>query len=78
MLQKLGDHIAECLERAAKAEHRAATSDDPAIKADFQNMAKTWRELARHYQFAEALERFLLDKERGKDAFLGKQPPAPT
>ena len=69
MLQKLADHVAECLERAANAEQRAAAADDPAIKADFEGMAQTWRHLAANYQFAEKLERFIPDRERGNRGF---------
>jgi len=66
MLQKISNHIAECLERAANAEQRAAAADDPAVKADFERIALTWRQLAASYQFAETLERFILDRERVK------------
>ncbi len=72
MLQKLSDHIAGCIERARRAEERAAGVGFPEMKADYEEIAKAWRHLASSYQFAEALERFLLDIERAK-----KVEPAP-
>jgi|SRR5215467_10958781 hypothetical protein len=67
MLQGLGDHIANCLVRAADAERRASEATDAAIRADNQRMARAWRHIARSYEFIESLERFLLDasKTRG-------------
>jgi hypothetical protein len=73
MLQKLGDHIANCRKRAELAEERAATSTDSMLKADHLAMAKQWLYLARSYEFVESLERFLLDAERHKNVM----PPDP-
>jgi hypothetical protein len=70
MLQKLGDRIAACLQRAAAAEQRAAETVDPIVKADHLDVAKQWANLARSYQFVESLERFLLDAEKHR------QPPS--
>jgi hypothetical protein len=61
VLQKLGDHIANCLARADDAERRGADASDSRTKAESERMAKAWRHLARSYQFVESLERFLLD-----------------
>ncbi len=66
MLLKLSDHIANCLERAAAAEQRAAEATTDAIRADNELMAKSWRQLATSYQFVETLERFLLDMDLAK------------
>jgi hypothetical protein len=66
MLQKLGDHIADCLERASAAEQRGKETADPALRADNERMAASWRHLARSYEFVESLERFLLDTQRAK------------
>lgn len=66
MLQKLEDHITNCLERAAQAEQRAADATDPTLRADNEQMAEVWRHLAGSYQFVESLERFLLDAEKEK------------
>lgn len=74
MLQKLADHISDCFARAAAAERRAAAVSDPALKQEYEQFAKGWRHLAASYQFAESLERFIVDTERTK-----KTPPsAPT
>jgi hypothetical protein len=43
MLQKLGDHIAACLQRAADAEQRAAEATDPKLRTDNEVMAASWR-----------------------------------
>jgi hypothetical protein len=64
MLQKLGDHIANCLARAAEAERRAAEASDEAIRIDYEQRAKRWRHLASSYQFAESLDRFVLDADK--------------
>jgi hypothetical protein len=72
MLQKLGDHIANCLSRADDAERRASETSDPEIKAETERMTKAWRHLARSYQFVESLERFLLD-----GATIKSTPPTP-
>jgi hypothetical protein len=76
VLQKLGDHIKSCIENAAKAERRAAEVTDPSVKADYQSLAAQWTHLARSYEFAESLERFLLDSQKAKDA-LEPQAPKP-
>jgi hypothetical protein len=40
MLQKLGDHITNCLARAEDAEHRGLEISDPEAKAETTRMAK--------------------------------------
>jgi hypothetical protein len=74
LLQKLGDHIKACNEYAAKAQQRAAVTRDPEMKNDYLALAAQWQHLARSYEFAESLERFLLDAQKAKDA---QEPPAP-
>lgn len=71
MLLKLSLHIANCLERAAKAEERALAATDPAVRSDNEMLAASWRHLSRSYQFVESLERFL--SERAKDNGNGKE-----
>ena len=70
VLQRLGGHISDCLERAADAERRAAATTDPMLKNDYEHIARTWRQLAASYQFSETLERFLLDRDRSKKTLL--------
>ena len=62
MLERLGDHIRFCDERAAEAEERAAQADEPE-KSRHLNLAKSWAHLARSYEFSESLERFLLETD---------------
>lgn len=59
MLQKLEDHITELLREAADAERRAQEANDPEIRALQLEMSRKWLFLARSYQFADSLERFL-------------------
>jgi hypothetical protein len=66
MLQKLGDHIANCLALAAEAEQRAAEAPTEALRIDYERMTKSWRHLASSYQFVETLERFLLDADKAR------------
>lgn len=73
MLQRLGDHVENCLAWARDAERRAAEPSNEALRADNKRMARTWRHLASSYQFVETLERFLLDAEKAKHA----RPPDP-
>jgi len=70
MLQKLSDHIADCLAQANIAELRASEASNEILRSDYDRLAKTWRHLASSYQFVESLERFLLDAERAKRAWL--------
>jgi hypothetical protein len=66
----LSGQISDCLERAADAERRAAATTDPALRHDYEHIARTWRQLAASYQFSETLERFLLDRDRAKKMLM--------
>jgi hypothetical protein len=66
MLVRLAEHIAACLERAAKAEKAALEASDPVARRDHEVMANAWRHLAESYQFVEGVERFVLEMERAK------------
>ena len=59
MILRLSDHIRACHERAAEAE-RCATAES-GDRAFHLEMAKRWTHLARSYEFAERVERFLDD-----------------
>jgi hypothetical protein len=63
LLQKLTTHIAECLERAAKAEGRAAKAHDELSRVEYLEIAANWRRLARSFELVETLDRFLADKK---------------
>jgi hypothetical protein len=60
MLQKVGDHIKNCLDHAAEAKRHAHETADPTEKAGHLRLERRWVSLARSYEFAENLERFLL------------------
>ncbi|HKA78395.1 MAG TPA: hypothetical protein VKD43_00125 [Xanthobacteraceae bacterium] len=66
MLQRLGDHIQNCLRRAENAERRAKQEADPALRDEYLEMAARWMQLARSYEFSASLECFLLNLERAK------------
>jgi hypothetical protein len=74
MLQRLGEHIAGALGRAEKAEKRAARATDPALRADNESMARSWRMVARSLEFAESLEKFLLDSQKQRNLLPPKPP----
>lgn len=64
MLQRLNDHIANCLARAGEAKQCAEKTSDPRSKADFLQLEQAWASLADSYQFSERLEHFML-QDRG-------------
>jgi hypothetical protein len=74
VLQRLGEHIADALRRAAEAEERAASATDPALRADNEMLARNWRMVARSFEFAESLEKFLLDSQKHRDLLPPKPP----
>ena len=82
MLQKLSDHIAAAVARAAEAEELARQETDEAAKARHLQMAEAWRHVAGSFEFVIKLEEFLLDAHRtGKPVSLDqlpKQPPNGT
>ena len=48
--------IAECLERAAKAEEAAHHAGNPDAREALQRVADSWRRLAVRYEFIEDYE----------------------
>jgi hypothetical protein len=76
MLQKVSDHVAICLARAAEADRHAAEASHEALRVDNERKAKTWRRLADSYEFVARLERFLLenDKRKGGRSFDNLDP----
>jgi len=73
MLQRLGSYIAEAYEHALDAECQAATARAPCVRKEYENLARSWRMVARSFEFNETLERFLMDRDRARDA----KPPNP-
>jgi hypothetical protein len=64
MLQKLGDHIAACLERAKQCNEGAAAATDPLVQSQLSALEVQWRHVAQSYEFIASLERFLVDAQK--------------
>jgi hypothetical protein len=71
MLQRVGNQISECLERAAQARRQAELTGDAGRKAEFLAQARGWSNLAQSLQFAETVDCFLCG---GSEAAEGWQP----
>jgi hypothetical protein len=63
MLQKLSDHVTECIARATDTERRAHEATDSQLRQDLLDIARRWRHLAESYQFVESLDSFLLEQK---------------
>ena len=63
VLQKLGDHIKNCLERSEHCTAAAATSSDAGVRTQLLDLALQWQHVAKSYEFIESLERFLIDQQ---------------
>jgi hypothetical protein len=77
MLQKLGPHIAECLERAVHCKRRASETENLESRREFLDLERTWTHLARSYEFVESLERFLLDGAKYRPGERADDPARP-
>lgn len=76
MLQKLSDHIAAAIARAAESEELARQETDEVAKARHLQMADAWRHLANSFEFVQKLEEFLLDAHKsGTPVSLDRLPP---
>ncbi len=67
MLRNLPEHIRACLHEAAECRERAARYDSEEFKQPYLDMERRWMRLAQSYEFMEALDRFLADKDRAKE-----------
>jgi hypothetical protein len=63
MLQRLGDHISACLERADKCREAAASANDDHVRRQLLDLEQQWQQVAKTYEFVASLERFLLDQQ---------------
>jgi hypothetical protein len=63
MLQRLGDHISACLQRADKCREAAASASDEHVRRQLLDLEQQWRHVAKTYEFVASLERFLLDQQ---------------
>jgi hypothetical protein len=64
MLQKLGDHITACLERAEQCKGAAAAATDPLVSSQLSDLELQWRHVAKSYEFIASLEQFLLSAQK--------------
>jgi PAS domain S-box-containing protein len=64
MLQKLSGQVRACHERAAEAKQKAGAAKDPALKASFLEIEKSWLVLARSHAFGESLGENLDERAR--------------
>jgi hypothetical protein len=62
MLQRLGDHISACLQRADQC--RASSQTDEEVRRHLLDLERQWQHVAKSYEFIESLERFLVDQQR--------------
>jgi hypothetical protein len=62
MLQRLGDHINSCLERAERCRETAASASDDHVRRQLLDLEQQWQHVAKTYEFVESPERFLLDQ----------------
>ncbi len=62
MLEQLSEHIRFCYERSSQIDARAAQTVGP-LKSYDLILARWWAHLARSYEYAESVERFLLDAD---------------
>ena len=61
MLQKLGDHIQNCLARAEECKAAAASESDAHVRSQLLSLETQWRHVAKSYEFIASLETFLVD-----------------
>jgi hypothetical protein len=64
MLQKLGDHIANCLVRADECKQAAALESDARVRSQLLDLETQWRHVAKSYEFIQSLETFLIDAQK--------------
>jgi hypothetical protein len=64
MLQKLGDHIRACVERADQCKVAASAATDPLVRSQLSDLGVQWRHVAQSYEFIASLEKFLLDAQK--------------
>lgn len=59
MLQRVGEQVTDCYQRAAEADDQAAQTSNPKLKAEYSRLAEIWRMLARSYEFQGSLGCFI-------------------
>ena len=71
MLNNLSENIRQCLQHAEDCARKAAAQTCPTLKADFLDMERRWRSLARSYEFSERLADFSDETKRRADKANG-------
>jgi hypothetical protein len=66
MLQNLSEEIRECLQRAEECRLLSKTALSLAAVKGYLDMEQRWLALARSYEFAERLSRFIAPFSKGK------------
>jgi hypothetical protein len=68
MFQKLPEPIRDCLDHAASAERRAAEAADSSLRADYEQLARDWGNIASRYELVDKLEKLIIALEQVKEA----------
>ena len=63
MLQKLGDHITACRDRANTCIAASTTETDERIRTQLVALAQQWEHVASTYEFVASLEGFLIHQQ---------------
>src|SRR5262245_48557634 len=77
MFQRLVERIAACNLHAVEFEEMARTASDNETAARYFLLAKSWRHVAKNYEFVGALERFLQSASQGDWPPRGEELPKP-
>ena len=59
VLQKLGDHIQNCIARAEECKRGAGAEPDARVRSQLLSLETQWRHVAKSYEFIASLETFL-------------------
>ena len=60
MLQRFGEFISACLQRADECSKAAASETNDRVRSQLLELEQQWQHLAKSYEFIETLERFVL------------------
>jgi hypothetical protein len=74
MLQNLSEEIRECLQRAEECRLLSNTALSPAAIKGYLDMEQRWMALARSYEFAERLSRFIAPFSKRKQPKNSRRP----
>ena len=68
MLNKFSQQVKTCYRRAEEAERLAEQQTDPEFRADYLEVARRWRKLARGYELNEQAHGFIQDKREARSS----------